>query len=109
MSKRKPMEAVTAADLDPEAFSHVAVAQPDPVQVATAPRTPPVTAQPTRPKSTAAQRTAIASPPSRVGKVQIVAWVTPEIRVRLKRKALDVGRPVDEILNALIADFLKKG
>jgi hypothetical protein len=85
MSKRKPMEAVTAADLDPEAFSHVAVAQPDPVQVA------------------------IASPPSRVGKVQIVAWVTPEIRVRLKRKALDVGRPVDEILNALIADFLKKG
>jgi hypothetical protein len=102
MSKRPPMQPLDASDLNPEAFAGKTVPQPDPVKVATTAREPD-----TRPAKQ--KRKDDKTPPSRVGKVQIVAWTTEETRAKLKAMAALKRRSVDDILNAAITDILKKG
>lgn len=106
MSKRQPMQPLAASDLDAQAFT--VVPQPDPVKTAVSPGKPKDVASPL-PKRSKRQVTSAATPPSRVGKVQIVAWTTEDVRARLKALAAIKKRSVDEILNAAIADILKRG
>jgi hypothetical protein len=99
------MQPLDAADLNPDAFAGKTVPQPDPVKVATAPAAP----RPSVSSSPKKKGRADATPPSRVGKVQIVAWTTEETRAKLKAMAALKRRSVDDILNAAIDDILKKG
>jgi hypothetical protein len=91
--KRKRLE------LKAESFAVHALPQPDPVQVATAPAQPPAT-PPTVSKAKGSGQ------PSRAGKVQVVAWVTPERRSALKIKATKLGRTVDDLLSSMIDDLV---
>jgi hypothetical protein len=96
--------------LDATAFEAVAVPVPDPVQAVTRP-SPPKRDTPKPVKGKAAKGQPAASspqPPSRVGKKQLGLWLPEQTRHELKRVALDSGRTVDEIVNGLIADFLRK-
>jgi hypothetical protein len=110
--KRAPMPALTP--LDTNAFQTAAIAIPDPVQAVVAPSkrgSPPVS----RPKSSARTKgrapsngfAPAAAQPSRLGKVQLAVWVTTDKRQALKRRALDVGRAVDDLVNELIDVYLK--
>lgn len=107
-TKRPPMHPLDSADLNPEAFMGKAVPQPDPVTLATAAKVSAPTVAPA-PKGKGKRAKADATPPSRVGKVQIVAWATEETRAKLKAMAALKRRSVDEILNAAIAEILKRG
>lgn len=109
MSKRQPMHPLEPSDLDTDAFTRLAVPQPDPVKVATTPKeaTPKEVSASTK-KGKRSSATGV-TPPSRVGKVQIVAWTTEDVRAQLKALAALQKRSVDEILNAAIAAILKKG
>jgi hypothetical protein len=109
--KKPPMPAL--APLDRAAFTAAAVAIPDPVQAAIA--SPPSPAAP--PKSRHLEKKTRgttnngsgATQPSRAGKVQLSVWVLTEKRQELKKRALDLGRPVDDIVNELIDRFLRRG
>ena len=94
--------------MDPSAFAASAIAIPDPVRAVTKraePKAPVVES----PKSRAgATLSASPTPPSRTGRKQLGVWVTEETRKDLKRAALDSGRSVDDIVNELITDFLRK-
>jgi hypothetical protein len=92
-AKRKRLE------LNPQSFADVALPQPDPVRVATA------TAQPAAAPPTASKAKG-SGQPSRAGKVQVVAWVTPERRSALKIKATKLGRTVDDLLSSMIDDLV---
>ncbi|MGA3123630.1 MAG: hypothetical protein ABSF69_22925 [Polyangiaceae bacterium] len=107
-SKKKPMPAL--APLDMAAFNAAAVVIPDPVQSVIAPQSPPpVPASPSkRGKAHAIANGSSTPQPSRAGKAQLSVWVRIEKRKALKRRALDIGRAVDDIVNELIDDFLKR-
>jgi len=95
--------------MDPSAFAASAIAIPDPVRAATKRSTEPKEPVAEAPKkSRAGAPSASPTPPSRTGKKQLGVWVTEETRKDLKRAALDSGRSVDDIVNELITDFLRK-
>lgn len=99
--KRKNIE------LDPEAFATAAIAQPDPVRVATsisALAPPPARLAP---KERAARRVAFTQA-SRTGKVQVQAWVSEDTRRRLKVVAATTGGTVEQLLTGAIDDLLKR-
>ena len=102
-SKKKPMPAL--APLDTAAFNAAAVAIPDPVQAAASAALP----LPPRGRGYDKSNGTSATQPSRAGKVQLSVWVRTEKRQELKRRALDLGRPVDDIVNELIDEFLRHG
>lgn len=85
--------------LDAAAFADAAVAQPDPVHVATRGSLPPSK----RGGSSVKARQA-----SRAGKVQVQVWVTEETRRRLKLLAVSSDRTVEQLLAGAITDLLKK-
>lgn len=90
--------------LDASAFAATAAPIPDPVQQATTRHAvPPVVSTITPSSKPQAGRQA-----SRVGKVQVVAWVLEKKRRDLKIKATRLGCTVDEVLCGLIDDFLAK-
>ncbi len=113
--KKSPMSAL--APLDSSAFQAAAVAIPEPVRaVLSTPASPAVSPVETRPgrgwgreKAHGKPNGSSATQPSRAGKVQLSVWVGVEKRRDLKRRALDLGRPVDEIVNELIDGFLRRG
>jgi hypothetical protein len=106
-SKKRPMPAL--APLDTAAFNAAAVAIPDPVQAAVSSPAPSA-APPLPPRGRGYDKSngTSATQPSRAGKVQLSVWVRTEKRQQLKRRALDLGRPVDDIVNELIDDFLRR-
>lgn len=110
MSKRQPMQPLSPGDLDPDAFANLAVPQPDPVKAATTPKDPPPAVAPVpSPPRKGRRGTSAATPPSRLGKVQIVAWTSEDTRAKLKAFAAMKRRSVDDLLNTAILDLLKKG
>lgn len=52
--------------------------------------------------------TATGKPPSRVGKVQIGAFVSPALRTRLKVLAAELDRPIGELMEEALNDMLTK-
>jgi hypothetical protein len=111
MSSKKPgLPKLDPKNFDHGAFAAAAVPVPDPVQTATRPAEPKREApKPVKGKAAQAQPAgASAQPPSRVGKKQLGVWVSEQKRKDLKRVALDTGSSVDEIVNDLIDDFLRR-
>jgi hypothetical protein len=113
-AKRPPLA------LKPDAFAAHAIAQPDPVQIATAPQpasprtaaprsAPVATARRTRrePDSSPHKSSAKTGQPSRAGKVQVVAWIAEERRTELKIVAAKLRRTVDDLLTSMIDDLIK--
>jgi hypothetical protein len=86
-TKRKP--------LDTAALAAAAVAQPDPVQLATA--------LPVAPSAKAGH-----SRVSRVGRVAIQGYFAEETRRELKMLAVRQDRTVEELLGEAVADLLRK-
>jgi hypothetical protein len=83
-ARRKP--------LDPSVFANAAVAQPDPVQAATANQ----------------RRTVASGQTSRAGKVQVQGYFPEDTRRRLKILAAQQGRTLEDLLGEAIADLMAK-
>lgn len=107
-AKRPPLS------LKPEGFAAHAIPQPDPVVVAmalplVAPNTDiPQNAKPTGGEGTKEGKAPVkAGQPSRVGKVQVVAWVSEERRTELI-VAAKPRRTVDDLLTSMIDDLVTR-
>jgi hypothetical protein len=100
--KRKNIE------LDPEAFATAAVAQPDPVRVATGTAMPRLTATPVAPTIVHQPPASTSRQPSRAGKVQVQVWVPEDTRRRLKVLAATTGGTVEQLLVEVIDNLLKR-
>lgn len=46
--------------------------------------------------------------PSRVGKVQVAAWVSPALRTRVKVLAAELERPIGDLVEESLTELLAK-